>query len=408
MKDFIETDEFPRSLLNESLDERYKYFQGYSVAHPALENSFNKLKQTILFPSGKQLVFIIGPPGVGKTFLQKWTEDEIKSYWAPQQHLDPGRIPVAGIEVPSKDKIKPSAGDIYLRLLRSLEEPLIDKKVIYGGVMLYHTGDNQIKIPPRTKVENLRYALEKCCHHRKPFFLSFDEAQHLVNLAGLTFEEIIDWLKSLANMCEVLFCLFGTYEMYDLLDLSDQTTRRSKIIHLRRYNTTDDDLTDFKRTILSFQRNLPFEKQIDLLSHSDYLYERTAGCVGNLYDWLLAAVNIALYDSKADSLEYRHLRACVPLTALQATKMNKSISEDEESYLKKIGEDDPEMEDRDNENNGQQLIKNSQRNHSISGIFHSSNNKNSPIKSNQKKRKSPVGKRNPKRDSTGRNHGNSA
>ncbi|MGC2236909.1 MAG: ATP-binding protein [Pyrinomonadaceae bacterium] len=398
MSDFTPEDTFPHSLLNEPIEERLKYFQEYSVAHPIIESSFNKLRQTILFPSGKQLVFVIGPPGSGKTFLRRWIEDEVKSYWEPQQHTDPGRIPVAWIEVPAKDRLKPSVGDIYLRLLRSLEEPLIDKKIVYGDVTFYQTDDNQIRIGTHTTIFKLRYALEKCCEHRKPFFLAFDEAQHLMNLAGMSIEELMDWLKSLANLSKVLICLYGTYEMYDLLDLSDQLMRRSKIIHLRRYANTGEDLINFRNTILSFQNNLPFEKQFDLMSHSDYLYERTAGCVGNLYDWLLSAVNIALL--KSGSLKYRHLRETVPFTFLQASKMNESIQEDEDSFFEKIGKDD-EIEDEDNktDNEDGQSIKSRGQNRS-----HSNNLGNKTKSSKSKSQKKPrysVGKRNPTRDPIG-------
>jgi hypothetical protein len=237
--------------------------------------------------------------------------------------------------------------------------------------------------------------LEKCCEHRKPFFLAFDEAQHLMSLSGMSFEDLMDWLKSLANLSKVLICLYGTYEMYDLLDLSDQLMRRSKIIHLRRYTDNKSDFINFQNTILSFQKNLPFKEEFNLLAHSDYLYERTAGCVGNLYDWLSAAVNIAIFTSESYSLEYKHLRMTVPLTALQAAKMNKSITEDEKIFYQNIG-DDNEEEFNEIENKGNSLSSKHNNNQS--------NKKNSKINGSKKGKRRRVGKRNPERDSIGSNN----
>ena len=387
-------DTFPPSLLTRPRSERYEYFENYSVAHTVLEKCFEKLMQTIWMPAGKRLVFIIGPPGVGKTFLSQWVEDEVKAHWAKKQHQDRGRIPFVGIEVPSKDRIKPSCGDIYLRLLRALEEPLINKKIIYGDVVLHRTLDNQIAVNSRATATKLRYALEQALEHRKPFVLSMDEAQHLMNLAGLSLEELMDWLKSFANMCKVLIALFGTYEMFDLLDLSDQLMRRSKIIHLRRYSNKDEDLISFQRTVISFQQNMPLKKEPDLLAHYEYLYERTAGCVGNLYEWLLAAFNLALQESKVETLSYRHLRECAPLTALRAAKMNQSIEEDELLFLKEVGEDDVDDED-------ERAVSSAH----IDKTEKSLNSENGKAKSSAKKtRKGRVGKRLPKRDRTGRKH----
>lgn len=228
-----------------------------------------------------------------------------------------------------------------------------------------------------------------------------------MNIAGLSVEELMDWLKSLANMCKVLFGLFGTYEMFDLLDLSDQLMRRSKIIHLRRYSRSAEDFIDFQQTILSFQQNLPFAKQPDLLAHSDYLYERTAGCVGNLYDWLLSALHIALHDSTSDTLKYKHLRASVPFTAFQAAKMDESIEEDEGTFFKKIGEDDDDNDD-DNDVGNKNSQKAALQEHSIRSNLSYDNNVNSPASKSQGRRKVPVGKRLPKRDQTGINREHNA
>jgi hypothetical protein len=333
---------FPRSLLEKPVAERYAYFESYSVAHTVLEDSFNRLLRTILLPAGKQLIFVIGPPGAGKTFLLEWIEDELKVRWEERQESDRGRIPVVSIEVPSKDRVKPSCGDVYERILKAMEEPLIDKKITYGDVTLCRDMGGRIAVGRKATISKLRYALEQALKHRRPFILSLDEAQHLLDIAGLSMEDVMDWIKSIANMTKVLIVLFGTYEMLGLLDLSDQLMRRSRVIHLRRYKDEGDDLNCFVSTVYAMQKNMPFAQEPNLEEHWKYLYGRTAGCVGNLYDWLLPAYHLALHDPGASTLTLKHLKACAPLTAQRADKMRQSIAEDERSFLEQIGEDDAE------------------------------------------------------------------
>lgn len=122
-------DHFPREMLEKSPSDRLSYLKEYSIAHAVLLAAYNKIMRTIRFPVGIQLVFVIGPPRSGKTHLMEWVTDEVQLTWAQEKHTNRGRIPVVGIEVPSKDQIKPSCADIYYRLLHAMAEPLIDKKI---------------------------------------------------------------------------------------------------------------------------------------------------------------------------------------------------------------------------------------------------------------------------------------
>lgn len=344
----VNEDSFPQGLLKKSIDERLSYFTDYSVAHTVLANAFNRLMQIIHFPAGKQLVFVIGPTGSGKTFLMEGIIDELKYIWSKEQHTDRGRIPVVGIEVPAKDRINNTCADIYYRLLVAMEEPLLDKKIVYGDIALYRDSNNAVNVRPRPTptIIKYRHALEAAIRHRRPIAILLDEGQHLLSISGLGMDDIMDWQKSLANMTKQLIILFGTYEMYDLLDLSDQLMKRSRIIHLRRYKNEGDDLVYFNSTIDAFQKNMPFSEEPKLLNHSEYLYERSAGCIGNLHDWLLEAYNMALNDNTANTLEFRHLKSSVPLSFKRAMKMHASISKDEDKFYQAIGKDiDDELTD---------------------------------------------------------------
>src|SRR5438045_9104224 len=126
---------FDPAILKESVERRYEYYKARTIAHPILKNAYETIMSIIREPAGKQIVMVIGPPRSGKTFLLEWLESEIKYYWAQIQASDPGRIPIASIEVPSRDTLKPNWALIYERILKALEEHLTDQKIIYGDVM---------------------------------------------------------------------------------------------------------------------------------------------------------------------------------------------------------------------------------------------------------------------------------
>jgi thymidine kinase len=328
---------FPRELLEKGKEEWEQYFTDYAAEHPALLRAFSGLLNIILDPGGKQLVFVIGPTGSGKTFLKKAMRAEIEDRFVVQQEANRGRIPVVSVEIPSKDEVRPSWRIIYERLLVEMEEPLVDKKVAYSNVVMQRDSNGQLTLAAKTTTSKLRYALEQALKHRRPYAVFLDEAQHLMDMAGLSFQDQMDCLKSIANMTGVLFVLFGTYEMFSLLDMSDQLMRRSTIIHLPRYGSRAGDKAVFRNTLNTFQINMPFHRESDLLSHCEFFHERTAGCVGFFYEWLLAAYKAALRDPVAETLTEKHIEETCPLSESRAARMNKNIARDEAILVKSIG-----------------------------------------------------------------------
>src|SRR5205823_3414209 len=150
---------------------------------------------------------------------------------------------------------------IYERLLIAMEEPLVNKKTIFADVVIRRDAEGRSAVDKSSRTSKLRYALEQALKHRRPYFVFLDEAQHLLEMAGLSFQDQMDCLKSIANMTGVLHVLFGTYEMFDLLDVSDQLMRRSAIIHLPRYGKRAGDKAFFRNTLNTFQINMPFREE---------------------------------------------------------------------------------------------------------------------------------------------------
>jgi hypothetical protein len=379
---------FPRALLKKPASERRKYFREYTVGHPVLMEAYEKAMRILRQTGGKQIVLVVGPGRSGKTFLNEWLVEDLKSDWAPRQASDPGRIPVVSIEVPARDTLRPSWTLIYELLLRALEEPLIDKKIVYGGLTLHPSIDGTIKLDDRRAGGKLGFATRRALEHRRPVVL-FDEFHHLLNWPGLTYQDQMDCLKSLANIGRTKLGLFATYEVLDLFDLSDQVTCRTKIVHLRRYGDSEEDQANFEGVINSFQINMPFGDEPDLLRYFDYLYERTNGRVGLLAIWLQEAFDMALEEG-ASTVKLKHLKATEPLTKTQALKMYSKLVENENRYNELVGEDS-EIEDEEDED-----LKANAKSHAQSDESITTNKKRGRGKTGK------VGERRPARDLTGR------
>jgi len=320
---------FPKEILLESVEKRAAWFEQYAkVEHPIMENIVEDLVERIKNPAGSNLIMVVGPTGVGKTTVQELVVRKIYQ-WALEQKDMNNRIPITGLELPSPELGRFNWKAYYKRALEALNEPLIDFKVDYDSLK---KDDSRTRISPydkRTSPE-LRRSLEKAFYYRRPLAFLIDEAQHFSNIAnGKTLHLQLDVIKSLANISGVLHILVGHYELADFINLSGQLSRRVTDIHFARYNATNiDELKHFVNVIANLQKQLPLEKEPDLINHYDFIYERTLGCVGILKDWLSRCLISTLNNGEV-TISLQSLKKC----ALSISKIEVMMEEI------KVGED---------------------------------------------------------------------
>jgi hypothetical protein len=329
---------FPKELLAKPAEARLAYFEReVIIAHPRLAEVHSELVRVIRWPAGASLVFVYGPTGVGKTTLRLGVQKKLIEEAMPDVGKDPGRIPVAGMEVISPGSGRFNWKDYYARALEALSEPLVARKLEpnrpepgrdgYGQSMRYGTE------------QALRKALEECLRHRQPMAFFNDEAQHFKKVSGgRRLLDQMDAIKSLSSLGATVHVLMGTYELVDLTDLSAQLSRRSCKIHFSRYRVdSDEDRTAFKSVLLTFQRYLPLAEAPDLVKEWAYLYEGCLGCVGVLKDWLNRALGEALR-AEGEMLTRAHLEKCAEPTR-EWISMAQELEEGEKRLSREIGEE---------------------------------------------------------------------
>ncbi|WP_242055372.1 TniB family NTP-binding protein [Scytonema hofmannii] len=186
-----------------------------------------------------------------------------------------------------------------------------------------------LKFEPKVIETDLGWALEQALKHRKPKIFFIDEAHHMLMVAsGRKLTDLPEAIKSLANRTEVVHGLVGTYELLTLHDVGDQLSRRSVYLHFPRYHAdVEQDREVFQSVVWGFQLHMPLQQEPDLVSHWDYCYERSLGCVGILKNWFQNALFDAINEG-TDSVGLKHLERRA-LSVAQCRNILKKIKEGE-------------------------------------------------------------------------------
>jgi len=222
---------FPLDILNQPKNVREEFFENYTVPHPKIEKVLNELKNEIYKDGDYGVLMVIGPSGVGKTRLFNETIRLVYNDMGKTLLSDRSIIPITGIELPNPDLGKFNWKDLYYRVLKGLNEPLINhKKMQFSNDEKKF--ENKISVQRAETSPELRRSIEKAFYYRQTKALLIDEAQHFFKISGG--QDIIrqfSSIKSLANMANSKIVLFGTYDLNSVINLDGQLSRRVHEIH---------------------------------------------------------------------------------------------------------------------------------------------------------------------------------
>lgn len=324
---------FPSALLSQPIEARWTYFQDKVVAHPRLQAAHDMLRQSIRYAAQGSIILLYGPTGVGKTTLRHGIVKSLLAEAQADLAQDPGYIPVAWIEAASTDVRKFDWIDYYTRALIALNEPLIDRKVLYddrleyGVEGIHRDGKGRLVIQTRITQRKVRRALENALRYRRPLAFIVDEAAHLQKISGgRTLRDQMDTLKSLAECTQTVHVMIGTYDLLNLTNLSAQLSRRCRHLHFPRYRLeVAEDITIFKSILQTFQHHLPLPQTPQLVSRWDYFYQYSLGCIGILKIWLNHALAEALEQGQETLTE-----ACLSRHELPADQLMSILREIQE------------------------------------------------------------------------------
>lgn len=319
---------------NDSLNSaaaQLRLFQNLTIAHPRLVMVKDRLIGAIEGAAPGSLILVLGPAGVGKTTLRLKVEQSLTQRTLSTLESNRGQLPFVSVEAVASVSGNFSWRDHFTRVLREMNEPLVESKLRLDTFCAERDWRGQFTSGPRAAGLELQYAVEQALRYRQPAAVFVDEAQHLARIAsGRKLSDQLDVIKSIANRTQTVHVLIGTYELLPFRNLSGQLSRRSVDIHFPRYAAeSQEDLQVFKNVLVTFRNQLPLPDEFDLVTGWDFMYERSAGCVGILKEWLMRAA-VAAIKSGEGAISQKHLES----TALSIGQCEKIVTEAREGEMR--------------------------------------------------------------------------
>jgi hypothetical protein len=289
-----------------STPEKLLYFKNAVTTHPHIKDTLSSLEILSMQNSGTQIIFLIGPTGVGKSLVvDRFKESVIKENWDLIVN-DPSFIPIISIVAPSSGEQVFSWRSFYSRLGVELNESLMDQKTKSAWEP---NRRKTINVNTASTIAGMRDAVENALAFRRTSIIIVDEAIPLMRDRKSTMidkDKIdaallkkMDTLKSLANINGLTLIFVGSYDLYEMMTLSGQVTRRSFCIHFERYcslqlKKENKGLEAFRNSLDKLQIALPIKGLPDLKLYVDDIMTSCFGCVGTLKDTLQRTLSISL------------------------------------------------------------------------------------------------------------------
>lgn len=295
------------------------------IAHPLFMDAFAKLSQELsLAHNVSQLLYLVGPPGSGKTFMGKFLHHQMKSAQEPSDQQNISSV-LTDLQAHERGF---SWNDFYRSILKSVD-PFPPKAHNYKWPKIHYFGQTSNHLT----TANLREALLSSVRHRNIKVVILDEGQHFLRVGGgKRLIDQADILKSLSDQLGIPIVIIGTYLLNSLTSLNGQLARRSRIIYLERYrDDKKEDILAFAKAVNHVPKKLPFADDIHQKVYY-ILHEKSVGCVGTMIDIVSKADRFA-YITSASCITEKHIVE-VAGTRSQISRLQGEIAEGEAAIKK--------------------------------------------------------------------------
>ncbi|KVF31160.1 AAA family ATPase [Burkholderia vietnamiensis] len=281
--------------------------------HRNMKAAFDRLFELIKLGKPGQLVALVGPTHTGKTTLVK-TMDKMLIAEAKAKGLPTWGS--AYCRLPSPVHARFDDGETYRRTLEALEEPLVDRKVLYPDI---RQGAVPRRALPRTGRNTTHQAMLKVLvsrldgAHEAVFF---DEAGELPqSLKVVSRREAVNFFKQLADLGKSCAVLVSGPEIGPMIWEYAQTMARTKIIGLDPYySDNEEDRKIFRQLFKQIEGKLGADYivpgTVSTANNALFLMVKTRGTVGIAMDIIVDASHSSLVKGLGP-LDWKHLEGAI-------------------------------------------------------------------------------------------------
>jgi AAA domain len=290
-----------------------RQFDAQEIWHPNLKASADRVLALLRRSRRPQIILIVGPAGVGKTYLLEHIRNVLNYEARAAIAADPSLIAAILVEADAPMGERFTWPPLLRQVLIELGEPSVDRKIIGRG-----RGRPELLLGPGDKPNEIGAAVVTASNRHHLTTLEIDEAHHIAwDAPPRQFVQHLERLKSLSNRAHISIVVAGSYKLLRFSELSGQLLRRRSVVHLARYRSDrKEEVEAFKCALEDLTHALPLPLATNLGVRWQDAYERSIGSIGLLHSWLANALGAAL-DEGSPKITKVHLRgAALPASDL--------------------------------------------------------------------------------------------
>lgn len=286
------------------------------IQHRNFLTAINQAKTISTVGQPGSVIFVAGPSGAGKSTLK---DHLAKDLYGPTESWPDNKTLLMTVRATNAENGYFSSKDFFSRSLTILGDPFRGSACDAAAAEIAKGANSELlqfladplwrSIRVSMTETKIRRAFECLASTFGLKTLFIDEGQSMcLTHQTRSPSDHLESLKCLAEEIGIQIFIFGTYDLLEIWNHSSQLNRRTHLIHLARYDGSDDkDREAFFAVLRMLGRALPLEDFNSLGKHAEEILGWTYGVFGEV-EALLSRAQIAAFAEGQKLISWDHIK----------------------------------------------------------------------------------------------------